>query len=91
MQRDPQVRALHWEPFNGVDHSRLYASLNVMGTSMHCIAIQLKEEDGMQMAVNEDHNAEFEKVFDASGSDGHWRTVEIAGKDYGVYITPFCE
>lgn len=103
--REIFVHPLSWLP-NVVDgkedYSRLATSINLywpippsetqcVDMHLHLTAIEVCiDEDGLQVAVNNDHAEEFEQWSTAAGDDGRYRTVDIGGRTYVVFASPWC-
>lgn len=92
----PMVTILEsdWEPTGdeGFEQERLNAVLQIGNTYFHVLAIAVHtNEDGVQVATCEGHEAEINQVYDVVGGDGPWETVRINDRDFVLIITPFCQ
>jgi hypothetical protein len=78
----------------GEPGSRLLATLYIGSCPFHVQAIELKYEDdgaggSFQTPVDPTWDEEFEGLYAATGSADPWDTVQIGGRQYGLYIYPF--
>ena len=77
---------------------RLLATLVINGCAMHLAAFRVRNTDDIQeLDTCTERNADlrcyersYEDYYSAATSDGHWHTVEIAGKPYVLIATPYC-
>ena len=81
------------EPIGETDaDTRLLGTVQINGVSFHVEAIQLKldEEEVQQAAAAEMHDA-FNEIYSGIGAEGPLRTIEHDGKQYAVFIYPYCD
>ena len=76
-----------WRDDRG-DASKLHCVINISGTMMHLEAIQVREVDGVQEAVNPELSADF-TYLGLYGNEGQFDTTDINGKPYVLVATPF--
>lgn len=70
--------------------SRLYCSVHVNGVGFHAIAIEVKcDVQGVQVAADEAWEAEFSALYEAFSCDGVLQWIEIASRNYAVFVFPF--
>ncbi|HEY0157866.1 MAG TPA: hypothetical protein VGF28_11320 [Thermoanaerobaculia bacterium] len=76
-----------WRDDRG-DASKLHCVISISGTMMHLEAIQVREVDGVQEAVNPELSADF-TYLGLYGNEGQFDTTDINGKPYVLVATPF--
>jgi hypothetical protein len=76
-----------WRDDRG-DASKLHCVISICGTMMHLEAIQVREVDGVQEAVNPELSADF-TYLGLYGNEGQFDTTDINGKPYVLVATPF--
>jgi hypothetical protein len=76
-----------WRDDRG-DASKLHCVISISGTMMHLEAIQVREVDGVQEAVNSELSADF-TYLGLYGSEGQFDTTDINGNPYVLVATPF--
>ena len=76
-----------WRDDRG-DASKLHCVISISGTMMHLEAIQVREVDGVQEAVNPELSADF-TYLGLYGNEGQFDTTEINGNPYVLIATPF--
>ena len=76
-----------WRDDRG-DASKLHCVISISGTMMHLEAIQVREVDGVQEAVNPELSADF-TYLGLYGNEGRFDTTEINGNPYVLVATPF--
>ena len=83
-----------WEDWSGEGEPAgvvLGTSITLNGTFMHVEAIEVEESAlGEQVARDCLHEERLSRYHDAAGADGRMETVEIAGRHYCVFASPFC-
>jgi hypothetical protein len=75
---------LEWE------YTRLLTTLNINGLSMHIEAFEVFVDDSVQKPVNPRYEEAFADWHHAAGGDGHFQTVEIFGRSYVLFASPYC-
>ena len=70
----------------------LYASVSINGTGFHCEAFEVRYQDDelRQEVVNENLAEKFEAYLTAGDGDGSLETMTIGGREYVVFLSPFC-
>lgn len=76
-----------WRDDRG-DATKLHCVISISGTMMHLEAIQVREVDGVQEAVNPELSADF-TYLGLYGNEGQFDTADINGKPYVLVATPF--
>ncbi len=76
-----------WRDDRG-DASKLHCVISISGTMMHLEAIQVREVDGVQEAVNPELSADF-TYLGLYGNEGQFDTTDINGNPYVLVATPF--
>jgi hypothetical protein len=76
-----------WRDDRG-DASKLHCVISISGTMMHLEAIQVREVDGVQEAVNPELSADF-TYLGLYGNEGQFDRTDINGKPYVLVATPF--
>lgn len=76
-----------WRDDRG-DASKLHCVISISGTMMHLEAVQVREVDGVQEAVNPELSADF-TYLGLYGNEGHFDTTDINGLPYVLVATPF--
>lgn len=76
-----------WRDDRG-DASKLHCVISISGTMMHLEAIQVREVDGVQEAVNPELSADF-TYLGLYGNEGQFDTAAINGNPYVLVATPF--
>jgi hypothetical protein len=76
-----------WRDGRG-DASKLHCVISISGTMMHLEAIQVREVDGVQEAVNPELSADFTYLA-LYGNEGQFDTTDINGKPYVLVATSF--
>ncbi|MEO8381697.1 MAG: hypothetical protein ABI779_18695 [Acidobacteriota bacterium] len=76
-----------WQDDRG-DASKLHCVISISGTMMHIEAIQVREVEGVQEAVNPELSADF-TYLGLYGNEGQFDTTHINGKPYVLVATPF--
>ena len=81
-----------WEPIGDPPRlsDRLLATIEINGRFFHAEAIAVEERDGVQEAAAREWRSHFDELYEANGGDGAAYTVPIAGRDYAVFVSPFC-
>jgi hypothetical protein len=80
-----------WEMFDKED-GRLYATVIILGTYHHLEAIPVKAtEDAKDEGVTDTAVALMDDLHVAFGGDGPFDTTEINGKQYAIFMSPFCD
>jgi len=87
------LETIEWERWGDVDggepENRLLATVAIGGVPHHLEAIEVREsEDGVQEAVA--GGEQFDELYVACGGDGPLATVEIDGRGYCLFLSPFC-
>lgn len=82
-----------WEPNTalGDGRARLLTKLTINGVPLHLEAWALEDEedeDGVRHALVDDDD--LDRLVEAVGADGPFRTLEIGGRDYVLVATPYC-
>lgn len=92
-----ELTTLTWEAIGtslGPDvdpRGRLLATLILGGASFHVEAFEVRQDDKLgQVGVDDDVHIIFSEFANAAGGDGPFETVEIEGRDYAVFMSPFC-
>ena len=71
--------------------SRLGTSIVINATYFHVEAIEVgTNENHLQHAVDPRWEDSFDEYFNAAGGDGAVDTVTIKGREYAIFISPFC-
>lgn len=68
------------------------ATIEINGVSFHVEAIEVRYDDDqqMQVALNASLDERFGQWFSASNSEGTIQTVEIDGREYALFASPYC-
>jgi len=69
----------------------LLAGLEILGALHHVEAIEVRTDGDVQSAVCPICDDILNQYAEACGSDGHFSTVQIGGRDYVLLITPYCQ
>lgn len=87
-----QIQADDWEPYGALDpYSRLATTIVVNGTFLHLEAIEVMEENGIQVGKEKSEVGEeyFELLSATFEPDGGFATAEINGRTYCLFAFPF--
>lgn len=86
-----ELHAVRWSKPDE-SSSTLLATLVLEGYAMHLEAIEVEVDDdsGIQEAVEPDYYGRIEDLHAGAGADGHFETVEIEGRTYCLFATPYC-
>jgi hypothetical protein len=73
-------------------NSRLLGTIHINGVSFHVEAIQITvdKEGAQQSAAPETYDA-FNEIYSGIGAEGPLRTIEHDGKEYAIFIYPYCD
>ncbi len=75
----------------GAPGSRLGTSIVINSTYFHVEAIEVGlNGNSIQSAVDPRWEDSFDAYYNAAGGDGAVDTVTINGREYAVFISPFC-
>jgi hypothetical protein len=74
------------------DSTTLLATLVLGGYCMHleAIEVELDDHNGLQEAVEPDYYGRIEDLHSGAGADGPFDTIEIEGRTYCLFATPYC-
>jgi hypothetical protein len=91
---DLHIPEERWENWSGEDEPEgavLGTSITINGTFMHVEAIEVRQAEwGEQIARYGLHQQRLSRYHDAAGADGRMETVEIKGRHYCLFTSPFC-
>lgn len=74
------------EPLN-----RLLGTIHINGVPHHCELIEVKVNDqDCQEAVSPAMESSLSAMWEITGVDGHYATMQYNGRDYVLNICPFC-
>ncbi|WYK05472.1 hypothetical protein DWF04_006075 [Cereibacter sphaeroides f. sp. denitrificans] len=80
--------AIIWDETGQEDpRSRLLAHIRVAGVDMHLEAIEVAETEDGQIAICDERRNDLGTLQDIEGTA--FATVEIGGRDYVLYATPY--
>jgi hypothetical protein len=92
--RDLVIPEAAWEDWAGEDAPAgtiLGTSITLNGTYFHVEAIEVEEGPmGEQVASYSVHDERLGRYHEAAGADGRMDTVEIKGRQYCIFTSPFC-
>ena len=81
------------KPIHHDERERLLATVQIGSCSFHMEARQvIVEPDGWSLLrFTDDDEETMGALYIAGGGEGRFETVEIAGRSYVVFMTPFCD
>jgi hypothetical protein len=81
------------EPIGETDpNARLLGTVRINDVSFHVEAIQIKpDKEGAQQSAAPEVHENFNEIYSGIGAEGPLRTIEYNGKEYAVFIYPYCE
>lgn len=85
-----------WSSFEidySAEGSRLGTAIDINGTMFHVEAIEVTYEGQyeVQQAKDPAWQESFDRYFIAAGAEGVMDTVQIKGREYVVFLSPFCK
>lgn len=70
--------------------NRLYCWVSMIGAEFHAEALAVETDaEGLQSAIDYDDN--LTQYHLAAGGDGPFSTITVLGRQWAVFLTPFCE
>ena len=83
-----------WSDYEGETSeqgSRLGTHIVINGIYFHVEAIEVEETDeSIQEAKDAAWQESFDSYYAAAGADGGVNTMTIRGREYAVFLSPFC-
>lgn len=74
----------------GGKQTRLLAHVTMLGTDFHAEAVQVRTtKRGTQTALCEEGEQRLDAIHEEFGTSGPFETVDLAGRDYVLIITPY--
>jgi hypothetical protein len=71
---------------------RITGTINIGKTYHHITGIQVTDDPkGFQVAFDPAHQVELDNLHEATGSEGRLEVVTIDGKEYGLFMSPYCD
>lgn len=75
-----------------IPKARILGTLNIGRTLHHITGIQVTDDEkGFQVAFDPAHQVELDALHEASGSDGRFEAVTIDGREYALFMAPYCD
>ena len=87
-----EIPESEWHETGAVgDRSHLLAAITVNNLDFHVEAFEVNDLDPFgQVAAQKYHDEAFERWSAAASPDGPFETVSIGGRNYVLFMSPFC-
>jgi len=90
----PSIPTVDWQEVGGdldvAPEAWLKAHIVICGVDMHLEAIEVVDEEGLQIGICPNLDEILNDYGRGCSPDGHWQTMERNGLTYALFATPYC-